>query len=118
MTDVTFYDDMVNLATELMNDFGTPATLRKVAKPKPGADGKSIPTHQDHPGLAVRIHDKELIQALGLEGDLGYAMKFPAEAGSDDKLIHAGETYVVQQVKRVNPEGNRLMIAFGTVTLA
>lgn len=117
MTDTTFYQDMFNLATELMNDFGTPATLRKVTRPKPDAEGKSVPTTVDYPGLAVRISDLEVLRALELPGGLGYAVKFPADIQEGDQLIHtnANDTYEILQSKVVNPEGNRVMIAFVTV---
>lgn len=118
MTDITFYNDMFTLATELMSDFGTPATLREVIKPKPNAEGKSVPTYNDTPGLAVRISDMEVIEAMGLTGDLGYAMKFPAEPKQDFHLLHAGDTYVIEKVKLVNPEGTRIMVAFATVKRA
>ena len=118
MTDTRFYDEMFKLATELMNDFGTPATLRQVTKPKPDASGVSVPQNQDTPGLAVRIHDMSVLTALGLTGDVGYAMKFPAEPKPDHQLIHASETWLIEQLKLVNPEGNRLMVAFATVKRA
>ena len=117
MTDTTFYNDMASLATELMNDFGTPATLRRVTTPKPGADGKAVPTTTDVPGLAVRITDMEVIRTLELEGDLGYATKFPVAVKDGDLLLH-GDTYEIQQTKAVNPEGSRILIAFHTVKRA
>lgn len=118
MTDTVFYDEMAKLATELMNEFGTPATLRKVTKGKPGADGKAVVTFADTPGLAVRVHDMEVIRALNLEGDVGYATKFPVQGEDGDQLIHGGTTLELVSSKYVNPEGNRLMVAFHGVKLA
>jgi hypothetical protein len=118
VTDTVFYDEMFKLAGELMNDFGTPATLREVTQPKPDASGKSVPTFVDTPGLAVRIHDMSVLTALGLAGDVGYALKFPAEPKPDFQLIHAGETWLLEKVTLVNPEGSRLMMGFATVKRA
>lgn len=119
MTDTVFYDQMFQLATELMNDFGTPATLREVTKGKPNAAGKVTATTHDTPGLAVRIHDQSVLVEMGLTGDVGYAIKFPTvEPKPEHLLLHAGQTYVLEKVKLVNPEGSRIMVGFATVKMA
>jgi len=112
MTDTVFYDEMFKLATDLLNDFGTPATLRKISPGKPNEEGKTEPTFVDHPGLGVRISDKSMIEALDLTGDVVYATKFPAAGDDSDLIIHAGDTYTILSSNFVNPEGTRLMVAF------
>jgi hypothetical protein len=113
-----FYDEMEKLATELMNEFGTPATLRQVTKSKPGADGKAVLTFDDNPGLAVQIKDEELVRALELTGDVAYATKFPARGNPGHQLIHASLTYEIKSAKHVSPEGTRLMVSFFGVSRA
>jgi len=112
MTDVAFYNDMAILATELMNDFGTPATLRRVTKGKPDAEGKATVTTEEWPGLAVQITDEELITMMDLGGSKVYALKFPVEPEPGWTLIHAGNSTVLHKGKLINPEGNRLILSF------
>lgn len=112
MTDTLFYDELAALATELMNDFGTPATLRKVTKGPIGADGKATVETEDHPGLAVRISDTEMLRILELEGDTVYCLKFPIEPEAGYLLLHQGQTFELYKGKKINPEGNRLMVSF------
>ncbi len=112
MTDTQFYNDMEQLANELMSDFGTPATLRKVVTGKPDAEGKATQTPDDTPGLGVRVTSKEMMDALELKGDLMFAAKFPADTDEGDLIIHAGVSFSILSTKRVNPEGTRLMISF------
>lgn len=112
MTDTVFYDDMFALATELMNDFGTPATLRRVTKSKPDAEGKATVTTEEWPGLAVKITDEEMLDLMDLGGDVAYAIKFPVEPKAGWTLIHAGSAVELLKGKLVNPEGTRLIMAF------
>jgi len=113
VADVDFYNRMFGLATSLMNKFGTPATHRKVTKGKPGADGKSVVTNSDTPGLAVQLHDEEMIKMMNLEGDVAYVAKFPVDkVETGHQIIHAGNTMEILSTKAVNPEGNRMMVVF------
>lgn len=118
MTDVAFYDDLFVLATELMNDFGTPGTIRHIVRPAPGADGKATETPTDYSGLAVRINNKELMDNMNLTGDILYAVKAPGPAEIGDHIIHAGVTFEIRSMRLVNPEGDRLMLGFFGVVRA
>lgn len=112
MTDTKFYDDMFGLAQELMNQFGTPCTLRHVEVGEVGADGKATKTTTDTPGLAVRLTNLEVFQNMELKGNIGYVVKVPVASSRGDLIIHAGRTFEILDTKTINPEGDRLMISF------
>lgn len=118
MTDTAFYDDMFSLATELMNDFGSPATLRKIVRGEPEADGKATETPTDFPCLAVRVNNKEMMNNMELKGDLMYCVKSTVAGVVTDLILHAGGTFEIVAPRLINPEGNRLMIGFYGVTRA
>ncbi len=112
MTDTKFYDDMFGLATELMNQFGTPCTIRQVEIGDVGADGKAIKTNTDTAGLAVRLTNMEIFQNMELKGNIGYVVKVALATSRGDLIVHAGRTFEILDTKIINPEGDRLMISF------
>jgi len=114
MTDANFYAEMDALATELLTEFGSPATLvRQGPTPKPNAEGKVLkPTAQHFPGLAVKTLSEQVRNNLTGEFTHMHVVKFPVRPVFDDKIIHAGETVLVKTLKLVNPAGQGLIVAF------
>lgn len=112
MTDTAFYSDMDALATELLTDFGSPATLRTITKSKPDLEGKvqSVPT--DKPGLAVRTTNQQVIKMFDKSSTVVMIAKFPAEPAPEALVIHATETWKVQEVKLAKPLGTSMIVAF------
>lgn len=112
MTDTAFYDDMEALATELLADFGTPATLREITIGKPNAEGKATKTTSDSAGLAVQTESKVVVDRLAKNIEAAYVYKGPVKAQNGHHLIHGGVTWEVSDLKHVSPEGTRLMVSF------
>lgn len=111
MTDLAFYDDMDALATELLTDFGSLATLRKFETSKPNAEGKTQTTHLDVAGLAVQTSAKAVMNLLVKESSAVLVVKFPGTPAVDNHVYHGGNIWKVNETKLVNPQGNRLILA-------
>lgn len=112
MTDTAFYSAMDSLASELLSEFGSPATFRTVTRTKPNAQGKSEKSTVDVAGLAVRTSNKHVQEMFEKTSTVMMVVKFPSEPGTDSLIIHAGETWKIQEVKVVNPLGTSMIIAF------
>jgi len=114
MTDTAFYAEMNALATELLTEFGSPATLvRQGPVPKPNAEGKVVkPTPQHFPGLAVETLSEAVRDQLTGEFKYVHVVKFPTKPQIDDKLVHAGQVVEVKTLKLVDPAGTGLIVAF------
>lgn len=111
MTDTVFYDEMHALASELLGDFGKPATVRMFTTGDIGADGKATRTPTDYAGLAVQTVHKETLDRLNPESDVGFIFKGPTFPQIGWHLIHAGNTWEVKDIVRINPEGDRMIVA-------
>ena len=114
MTDTSFYEDMDELATELLTDFGSPATYRyQGPKPKPDANGIVVkPAPVDTPGLAVRVSYQSVLNMFEKSSDVAMVVKFPREPEVEQRIIHAGETWKIQEIKPVKPLGTSMIVAF------
>jgi len=112
MTDTAFYSEMDNLATELLTEFGSPATLRTVTVSKPDANGKTTKTTTDAAGLGVRTTNKKVIEMFERSSTIAMVVKFASEPAPESLIIHANETWKVQEVKPVKPLGTSMIVAF------
>jgi hypothetical protein len=114
MTDTAFYAEMDQLATELLTDFGSPATYRSFPpKPKPNAEGIVInPAPVDKPGLAVRTTSEEVLKMFEQTATVVMVVKFPVEPSPDGRIIHANEVWKPQEIKPVKPLGTAMIVAF------
>lgn len=112
MTDTSFYRDMDSLASELLTEFGSPATSRTVTKTKPNAQGKSEKSTVDVAGLAVRTSNQHVQAMFEKTSTVMMVVKFPTEPGTESFIIHANEIWKVQEVKIINPLGTSMIVAF------
>lgn len=115
MTDTTFYSRMDELATKLLTKFGSPATYRSTPPaPKPNAQGIVIkPAPVDTPGLGVRTMNREVMDMFQKQSEIAMVVKFPvASLDTEQKIVHGGETWKIQEIKPVNPLGTSMLVAF------
>lgn len=112
MTDTAFYAEMDELATELLTDFGSPATLRTIVVSKPNNEGKVTKTPTDWAGLGVRTNNQQILNMFEKAATMAMAVKFATEPASEALVIHANETWKIQEVKVVKPLGTAFIVAF------
>jgi hypothetical protein len=110
MTDTAFYDRMDELASRLMNKFGTAATIRTVTKGEADANGDVPKNMADTPGLAVKTSEKSVVDRLIGSFDAVFVFKGPVEPKVDDLLLHATKTWKVGETNVVSPEGTRIFV--------
>lgn len=111
MTDQVFYQEMDQLAVELLTDFGSLATLRSFTKTKPNADGKVEKVPTDTPGLAVQTLSEVVLNAMSMDTQVKLVYKGAREPQVEWHLIHAGKTWEVKEVKLAAPVG-QMIVAF------
>lgn len=112
MTDTAFYADMDQLATELLTDFGSPATLRTIVVSKPNAEGKVQKTPTDWAGLGVRTNNQQVMQMFEKASSMAMVVKFAKEPAAETLIVHGNETWKIQEVKVVKPLGTSMIVAF------
>jgi hypothetical protein len=112
MTDQAFFDGLNQLAEELLGDFGQMTTLRRVTKSKPNAAGKVVKTTVDSPGRAVMTSNVLVVGQLNGTFDAAFVAKFPVAVEDEDDIFMSGTWWKVTSLKRVSPEGNRIIVTF------
>ena len=112
MTDTQFYDRMDELAQRLLNKFGTAATFRRLTKGEVGADGKAAVVPTDFPGLAVKTEHQDVLDRLANNPSAAFVFKGPQSPENDSHLIHAAVAWKIVDVKKISPEGTRIIVSF------
>ncbi|QIB36877.1 hypothetical protein G3A56_01760 [Rhizobium oryzihabitans] len=105
---MTFYDEMREVAEEMIAEFGMPGAIRRAVKTGPDYDPEI--TETDYPCTLVTLEydDAKVDGTLIRKTD---KMIYVSTAGlnitlaESDKVVAAGEVYAIENLKPLSPAG-------------
>ncbi|KRA63117.1 hypothetical protein [Rhizobium sp. Root651] len=105
---MTFYDEMREVAEEMIAEFGMPGAIRRSVKTGPDYDPEITETDYACTLVTMEYDDAKVDGTLIRKTD---KMIYVSTAGlaitlaDSDKLIAAGEVYAIENLKPLSPAG-------------